>query len=125
MAALYGTTFLGRDEKTWGEEVGWIPISQPLDCSDTHTRPPVVCPTPPTPPPPDVPIHVTLASYRDALCPRTLHSLFTRAVDPGRVYVRVLEQTEPGTGLADDEPCFDMLCEVRDEWGDDFLERNT
>ena len=40
-------------------------------------------------------IHVSIASFRDNLCSRTLHRLFSKAQNPRRLVVRVLQQNDP------------------------------
>ena len=57
------------------------------------------------------PIHLLIASYRDRLCPRTLHNAFSRAENPARLYVRVIEQTQPGSDLLDDAGCWERYCQ--------------
>mmetsp|Transcript_30581 Transcript_30581/g.72143 ORF Transcript_30581/g.72143 Transcript_30581/m.72143 type:complete len:532 (-) Transcript_30581:296-1891(-) len=59
----------------------------------------------------DTPIHLLIASYRDRLCPRTLHNAFTRAKNPKRLTFRVIEQTKAGSDLEDDQGCWDGYCE--------------
>lgn len=59
----------------------------------------------------ETPIHVLAASYRDRLCGRTLHNAFQHAKNPNRVYIRVIEQTEPNSDLVDDAGCFEHYCE--------------
>lgn len=58
-----------------------------------------------------VPIHMLIASFRDRLCPRTLHNAFQHAENPHRVYIRIIEQTEEGSDLIDDAGCWDRYCE--------------
>ena len=52
-----------------------------------------------------------IASFRDQLCPRTLHNAFNRAENPHRIYIRVIEQTEEGSDLIDDAGCWARYCE--------------
>jgi hypothetical protein len=63
-------------------------------------------------------IHFLIASYRDGQCSRTLHYIFHRATYPERIYVRILDQTEPESGLVDDAGCFARFCS-------DFLSNAT
>ena len=48
---------------------------------------------------------VTIASFRDPLCPQTLFNLFTKAAHPERVTVSVVQQNEPG-----DPDCLEGYC---------------
>jgi Glycosyltransferase (GlcNAc) len=56
------------------------------------------------------PIHLLIASFRDVLCPRTLHNAFTRAENPHRIYIRIIDQHEPDSDLPDDAGCWDRYC---------------
>jgi hypothetical protein len=56
------------------------------------------------------PIHLLVASFRDQLCPRTLHNAFSRADNPKRIFIRVIEQTLAGSELVDDAGCFQRYC---------------
>jgi len=60
------------------------------------------------------PVHVLIASYRDRLCGRTLHNLFTRAKHPERLFVRVIDQVDPHSDLEDDVGCWDTYCQKYD-----------
>ena len=56
------------------------------------------------------PIHLLIASFRDQLCPRTIHNAFQRAQNPHRIYIRVIEQTMADSDLVDDAGCWDRYC---------------
>jgi hypothetical protein len=56
------------------------------------------------------PIHMLIASFRDRLCPRTLHNVFTHAENPKRIFIRILDQTLPGSDLIDDAGCWARYC---------------
>jgi hypothetical protein len=58
----------------------------------------------------DVPIHLLIASFRDKLCARTLHNAFRHAANPRRLTFRVIQQTQTGSDLEDDEGCWDRYC---------------
>ncbi|KAG7341489.1 glycosyltransferase GlcNAc [Nitzschia inconspicua] len=59
----------------------------------------------------ETPIHILVASFRDRLCGRTLHNAFQHADNPHRLYIRVIQQTKPDSGLDDDIGCWDYYCE--------------
>jgi hypothetical protein len=59
----------------------------------------------------ETPIHMLIASFRDRLCPRTLHNAFSKAENPKRIFIRVIQQTLPGSDLIDDAGCFDQYCQ--------------
>ena len=103
--APYGIAYLGRDAATWGSEIGDVPID------------PDICPSPSLCPQyidrsigPDDKIHLVIASFRDRLCPRTLYNLFSKAENPHRMFVRVLQQIESNSGLDDDGDCWEGMC---------------
>jgi Glycosyltransferase (GlcNAc) len=105
--APWGRAFLGRDEKTWGKDgIGEIPID------------PNICPSANQCPYyrdrehdlDNDKIHLVIASFRDQLCPRTLFNVFTRARNPHRIFVRVLQQLKPDSDLIDDADCWEMAC---------------
>jgi len=52
-------------------------------------------------------IHVSVAAYRDPLCPDTLLSLFYHAVNPNAIRVRLLQQNDEG-----DVDCVEQYCEL-------------
>lgn len=105
--ATDGITFLGRDEKTWGKDgIGPIPID-PNVCAATGECPYYR----------DTEydldndkIHLVIASFRDQLCPRTMFNIFSRAKNPHRIFVRVLQQLKPDSDLIDDADCWEQAC---------------
>ncbi len=52
-------------------------------------------------------IFVSLASFRDKRCPRTLVELFAKAAHPGKISIGVVQQNEPS-----DPDCFAEYCKV-------------
>jgi hypothetical protein len=58
----------------------------------------------------NVPIHILIASFRDKLCARTLHNALARAANPHRLTFRVIQQTQSGSSIEDDEGCWDRYC---------------
>jgi len=60
------------------------------------------------------PIHILIASFRDRLCPRTLHNAFRRAKNSQRIFIRIIEQIKPGSDLVDDAGCWDRYCKDYD-----------
>ena len=110
----YGTTLLSRDKPEnraqWGPQgVGYQPVAPTVctadQCPHYHYKedntPPKALETP---------IHLLIASFRDQLCPRTLHNAFRRAENPGRIFIRVIEQTLADSDLIDDAGCFARYC---------------
>ena len=57
-----------------------------------------------------VPIHMLVAAFRDKLCARTIHNSFTHAANPKRIFIRIIDQTQPGSDLVDDEGCWPRYC---------------
>lgn len=55
-------------------------------------------------------IHLLIASFRDRLCSRTLFNAFSRADYPDRIFVRVIDQTLPGSDIIDDAGCWERYC---------------
>lgn len=104
--APYGYAYLGRDAVTWGEEIGEVPIDPDI-CPSANQCPPYMDRSVG----PNDKIHLVIASFRDRLCPRTLYNLFSKAENPYRVFVRVLQQIEPDTGLDDDGDCWEGMCQ--------------
>jgi len=116
--ATWGITYLGRDDKTWGKDGigsvaidpnvcapnGECPYYRDAEHDATHDK-----------------IHLVIASFRDQLCPRTLYNLFTRAQNPHRIFVRVLQQLKPDSELIDDADCWEMAC---DHYNDKGLKLN-
>ena len=121
--ATWGITFLGRDEKTWGKDgIGTIPID-PDVCAPASSSTATMS---------NCPyyrdqehdldndkIHLVIASFRDQLCPRTMFNIFSRAKNPRRIHVRVLQQLKPDSDLIDDADCWDMACQTYNEPSDD------
>eukprot|EP01035_Chromulina_nebulosa_P039384 gene39384-53243_t len=56
---------------------------------------------------PTVTIYLTVSSYRDKLCPRTLKYLYTKATYPSRIFVGVVQQNEDS-----DLDCLFHYCEL-------------
>ena len=56
---------------------------------------------------PNTTLYLTMASYRDKLCPGTLFNLYSKAAYPERIFVGVVQQNSPG-----DEDCYDKYCEL-------------
>jgi len=56
------------------------------------------------------PIHLMIAAFRDQLCSRTLHNAFTRAENPKRLFIRVVDQTDPSSDKVDDAGCWERYC---------------
>lgn len=111
----YGTTLLARDTKAnrdvWQpDEIGVVPVDPDSCHVDGSTK---QCPpyTETTEKENDAttPIHILIASFRDRLCPRTLHNAFRRAIHPERVYIRILLQ-RANTDLVDDADCWGRYC---------------
>lgn len=50
-------------------------------------------------------LYLTISSFRDKLCSKTLYNLYTKAKFPSRIFVGVVQQN-----AADDEDCFDAYC---------------
>ena len=112
----YGTSLLSRDKpenrERWGPSgIGYVDVAPTVctesgDCPHYHytadaTREGGALETP---------IHMLIASFRDQLCPRTLHNAFKNAENPHRVYIRIIDQNEPGSDLIDDAGCWDRYC---------------
>lgn len=107
----FGTSLLSRDtpqnREKWGSSgIGYVDIN-PNICSDR-------CPhyTESTNPTDDrsTPIHLMIASFRDRLCPRTLHNAFTRSANPSRIFIRIIDQRLPESDLVDDASCWERYC---------------
>ena len=107
--APLGYCLLGRDTKTWGSEgTGTQAIDPDGECDDGY------CPhyNDVKYDPLSDKIHLNIASFRDRLCPRTLHNLFKKAVNPKRIYVRIIQQVEHESDKVDDADCWDMFCKT-------------
>jgi Glycosyltransferase (GlcNAc) len=116
----YGTTLLARDtaanRKVWKpHEIGEIDIDPKILCdsSNPHRQCPPYTDTHDALEPEigHTPIHLLIASFRDRLCPRTLHNVFRRAKYPDRIYVRILLQNKAGSTLVDDADCWERYCQ--------------
>jgi len=59
----------------------------------------------------ETPVHMLIAAFRDKLCSRTLHYAFTQAENPSRLFIRVIDQVQPGSDLEDDAGCWELYCE--------------
>lgn len=57
-------------------------------------------------------LYLSIASYRDTLCPYTLFNIFSKSLFPNRVHVGVVQQNAPG-----DIDCLDRYCELMIENG--------
>jgi hypothetical protein len=102
-----GWAFLGRDKNTWGDEgTGLVAIDPDAECSlgscphyndqehDSFNDS----------------IHLTIAAFRDRLCPRTLYNLFHKAANPKRIYVRIIQQVMQQSDIEDDADCWQQFC---------------
>jgi hypothetical protein len=58
----------------------------------------------------ETPIHLLIASYRDRLCPRTLHNAFHHAKSTKRLFIRIIEQKQADSDLIDDAGCWTRYC---------------
>ena len=61
----------------------------------------------------DSTIYLTIASFRDKLCPLTLYNLFSKARYPGRIFPGVVQQNVEGTDL----DCLDTYCMLVEDFG--------
>jgi len=114
----YGTIFLGKDEKTYGKEgTGTINYDPEFECGgpkgttgrqcafetkDYHTSSLSLTGSE------GRKLHISIASYRDPLCPKTLYNLFTKAKHPDKIRIRVLEQSVLGV----DVDCLKKYCDL-------------
>mmetsp|Transcript_895 Transcript_895/g.1364 ORF Transcript_895/g.1364 Transcript_895/m.1364 type:complete len:281 (-) Transcript_895:911-1753(-) len=118
MTAENGTIFLGRDEATYGKDgIGWVNYNPEYECVEREGIPGRQCPFEP-----DETstmgfglsgnqkrrLHVGIASYRDPLCPKTLYNLFTKASQPEKIQVRVIQQNIE----EEDEDCLLEYCRL-------------
>jgi len=55
----------------------------------------------------DVSIFLSISSFRDKLCPKTLFNLFTKAGNPSRIKVGIVQQNTP-----DDLDCLEEYCNM-------------
>lgn len=93
-----GCTFLSKD-------LGWVPY----DAKNSHLDAPK--PVGESWKDPKTTLLISIASFRDALCPKTLFNLFTKAQYPGRITVSVIQQNVHG----EDVDCLDTYCELMEE----------
>lgn len=114
----YGTIFLGKDDKTYGKEgTGVIDYDPEFECGgpegttgrqcafetkDYHTDGLSLTGSE------GRKLHISIASYRDPLCPKTLHNLFSKAKHPEKLRIRVLEQSILGV----DVDCLKTYCHL-------------
>lgn len=104
--APYGWIFLGRDTKHWGEEgTGSVTVDPDKECENgcpyyNHAEYDAL----------NDPIHLSIAAFRDRLCPRTLYNLFRKAKNPHRIYVRLIQQREFDSDEPDDADCWKRFC---------------
>jgi hypothetical protein len=89
-----GCVFTGRNQ-------GWVPLEygakqRPLypPMSDSWRSP-------------NSSIHVSISSFRDQLCPRTLRNIFTKSLHPHRITVSVVQQNEQN-----DLDCLEEYCRM-------------
>ncbi|GKY95012.1 hypothetical protein MPSEU_000466500 [Mayamaea pseudoterrestris] len=120
----YGISLLARDtpenRATWGADgLGYVDIVEPPeDCDENENQ---QCPhyhykdDDPTLHPDTAaktPIHLLIASFRDRLCPRTLHNAWSKAKHPERIYIRLVDQNIADSDIIDDAPCWKKYCET-------------
>jgi Glycosyltransferase (GlcNAc) len=115
----FGTTLLSRNTtdnfNKWGNEgIGYRAVLPSICENGRCPYPPVISREQEA----AAPIHVLIASFRDRLCGRTLHNLFSKAAHPERIFVRIIDQTsdavdaKTGQLLPDDEGCWHRYCHV-------------
>ena len=117
----YGTIFLGNDARTYGKEgTGWVDYDPDFEC----TGGPIGSPDRKCPytlntasqeetlgkanDDSDRYLHISIPSYRDLMCPQTLYNIFSKAEEPKKIHVRVLEQYDPDK----DKACIDAYCKL-------------
>jgi hypothetical protein len=116
----HGTTLLIRDTKSnrkiWGANAtfGYIDVAPTVctahgECPHYHYTDDAASELTTTASQ-ATPIHMLIASYRDRLCPRTLHNAFTHAHNPERLFIRIIDQTQVGSDLIDDGGCWTQYC---------------
>jgi hypothetical protein len=112
----YGTTLLVRDtpgnRKTWGDNqtYGSVDVAPTVctadgQCPHYHFQEDAALDLAS-----ETPIHMLIASFRDRLCPRTLHNAFTHAQNPKRLFIRIIDQTQLDSDLIDDAGCWAQYC---------------
>lgn len=110
-----GKIFLGKDEATYGKAgTGWVDYDPDFECgsgeekrcayatNENHTE--------------GLPLkgsqgrdlHINIASYRDPLCPKTLFYMFTKATNPEKLFVRIIQQNDPEV----DVDCLEEYCNL-------------
>jgi hypothetical protein len=117
-----GVSLLARDtpenRATWGADgLGYVDIL-PSDCNATTNKCPYYHYTEDDPTAVQegdinimhTPIHLLIASFRDRLCPRTLHNAWSHAKYPNRVFIRLVDQTLEDSELPDDASCWKQYC---------------
>ena len=57
---------------------------------------------------PNTTLLISIASFRDALCPKTLYNIFTKAKYPDRITVNLIQQNVHGK----DVDCLDGYCDL-------------
>lgn len=66
------------------------------------------------------PIHILIAAFRDRLCGRTLHNAFTKAENPKRLFIRVIDQTALDSDKVDDAGCWELYCQEYNPTCDEY-----
>lgn len=95
-----GCVFLSKD-------LGWVQY----DAKNSHLDAPK--PVSESWKDPKTTLLISIASFRDALCPKTLYNLFTKAQYPDRITVSVIQQNIHG----EDVDCLDTYCELMEnDW---------
>ena len=92
--------FVNRDAQ-WVE---YIPTNDPRN---SH-KPKPVPPQPGSFEGEDVPILISISSFRDKLCPVTLFNIFSKAQHRDRIAVQVVQQNDNAL----DKDCFDEYCKL-------------
>lgn len=64
-------------------------------------------------------IFLTISSFRDKLCPKTLFHLFTKSTHPNRIHIGLVQQNEK-----DDIDCYKNYCELMKSYKNDGLSNN-
>ncbi len=110
---MFGKIFLGKDEITYGKEgIGWVDYDPDYECGGPIGSPGRLCPfTLEEEEEKKVDgrlLHVSLASYRDPLCPNTLFNMFRKAKNPKDIRVYVLQQNDASNDL----DCLETYCHL-------------
>jgi hypothetical protein len=90
-----------------GKDDGWVVFEEPKTIegfphppsSDSWSKP-------------ETSIYLSIASFRDKLCPHTLFNAFTKATHPNRLHVGVVQQN-----VEEDIDCFDEYCALMKKAG--------